>query len=274
MHIQYIPTAEESTTIPKKGRSKGQRKWALMRFIVVTGFIFLLTFLAVNFNAYRSIAANAFNPEVNQEKQTILEAATTTKKINPEELLPKLPESPEIQKQYPWVGEVMATDNRLIIPKLGKNVPLVHMDTQNLEGKNWGALEEQITKGLSQGVVHYPGTAKPGETGNVFITGHSSYYPWKPSPFNDVFALLGQLEIGDKYYIVYEGREYEYQVYDKYEVMPDNVSVLNQTTTPDRPNISMLMTCTPTGTTLRRLIIEAEEINDGKRQGPKLPTLG
>jgi len=100
-------------------------------------------------------------------------------------------------------------------------------------------------------VVHYPGTASPGQVGNVFITGHSSYYPWDPGKFKDVFAVLGQLEVGDEYFVYFGQQKFTYKVREKYEVSPDNVNVLQQ---PHDKKVSTLMTCTPVGTTLRRLI--------------------
>jgi len=31
---------------------------------------------------------------------------------------------------------------------------------------------------LENGIIRYPGSAKPGENGNSFIFGHSSNFPW------------------------------------------------------------------------------------------------
>ncbi|MBI5732115.1 MAG: sortase [Candidatus Magasanikbacteria bacterium] len=131
------------------------------------------------------------------------------------------------------------------------------MGTKNIEGENWSQLEKQIQSGLQNGVVHYPGTAKPGEYGNLFMTGHSSYYPWDPGKFKDVFATLNKLEVGDRYYVYYGQIKYTYEVFEKKEVQPGNVDVLKQ---PVDQKISTLMTCTPVGTALRRLIITAQEV--------------
>ena len=130
------------------------------------------------------------------------------------------------------------------------------MGTEHLEGENWGELEKQIQSGLQQGVVHYPGTALPGQFGNVFITGHSSYYPWDPGQFKHVFASLSKLEPGERFYVYYDQKQYTYEILKKFEVQPANVSVLEQ---PRDKKVATLMTCTPVGTTLRRLIIQAEQ---------------
>ena len=49
-----------------------------------------------------------------------------------------------------------------------------------------------------------------------------------------------------------------YKVVEKKEVKPTDVSVLDQ---PTHERLATLMTCTPIGTTLRRLIVIAQEID-------------
>ena len=238
----------------------GDRFWQFIRFAVVTGMIFAISFFALNFQAYRSILSDVISSDAYVEAQEVLEASSSsTVNIDPDLLLPVVEGEKETQKSYAWLDfPVVPTDNRLVIPRLGKSVPLVDMSSENIQGENWAELEKQIQSGLQQGVVHYPGTAKPGQVGNVFITGHSSYYPWAPGQFKDVFAVLGQLEIGDVYYVYYDQQKYTYKVREKFEVNPDNVNVLQQ---PHDKKVSTLMTCTPVGTTLRRLIIRADDIS-------------
>ncbi|MBN2087759.1 sortase [Candidatus Peregrinibacteria bacterium] len=239
----------------------GDRIWQFIRFTVVTGMIFAISFLAINFTAYKNILISAFNPEAQAQAEQVLKVATGTETIenNGSGLLPVLPDKKEVRKKFTWIDFPIApTDNRIIIPKLGKSVPLVDMSTEHIEGENWVDLEKQIQDGLREGVVHYPGTAKPGQYGNVFMTGHSSYYPWDPGQFKDVFALLGQLEPNDEFIVYYNQVRHKYRIYEKLEVMPDNVEVLEQ---PKDKKIATLMTCTPVGTALRRLIIKAEEIS-------------
>jgi len=157
-----------------------------------------------------------------------------------------------------YLPSVGPFEDRLIIPKLGKNVPIVSPSMDALIQENWKQFENDIQDALHHGVVHYPGSAKPGQAGNFFLTGHSSYYPWDNGKYKDVFALLPQLEVGDTYSVYYGGDKHTYRVSKKYEVKPSDVTVLDQPTT---KRIATLMTCTPIGTTLRRLIVQAEEID-------------
>lgn len=235
----------------------GEKVWQFIRFVVITGMIFALSFLIINFQAYKTIFASIIGSEAQAEKQEVLSSATEVE-VDESLLLPVINGEKDVKKSYAWLDfPIVPTDNRLVIPKLGKSVPLVNMSTENIEGENWSELENQIQGGLREGVVHYPGTAKPGQNGNVFITGHSSYYPWDDGQYKDVFALLGQLEIGDEYHVYYDQKKFTYKVREMFEVNPDNVDVLQQ---PHDKKVSTLMTCTPVGTTLRRLIVKADQV--------------
>src|SRR5690606_3777123 len=122
MHIDYHETSTEKEAL--KGTEKHAKKqgvWPFLRFVVVTGDIFGATFLVVNFTAYKTILGSMLQPEKQQEAQNILDRSTQTQ-IDPDQLLRPLPDKPEIQKEYPWLGfPVAPTDNRVVIPKLGKN---------------------------------------------------------------------------------------------------------------------------------------------------------
>lgn len=256
----HIPYQNETIGQDPLKISFAEKIWHFIRFSVVTSLIFSVSFFALNFSAYRAIFAGVINPEAIARAQEILEESVGegSSVVDGSLFLPVLPDKKQVRKSFGWIDmPIMPTDDRLVIPKLGKSVPLVHMGVENLQGEDWGELEDQIQDGLRKGVVHYPGTAKPGQFGNVFLTGHSSYYPWVQSDYKDVFATLGKLEIGDRYYIYYDQQKYTYEITDKYEVNPDEVGVLSQ---PKDQKISTLMTCTPVGTTLRRLIIKAVQV--------------
>jgi sortase A len=157
-----------------------------------------------------------------------------------------------------FLPDVGPPENRIIIPKLNLNVPLVTPSYQNLLSENWTGVEEDIQDALQHGIVHYPGTARPGQAGNFFVTGHSSYYPWAPGKYKNVFARLHEIDVGDEYWVYYGGDKHRYVVREKQEVKPSNVRVLDQ---PLDKRTATLMTCTPVGTTLRRLIVTAEEVD-------------
>ncbi|OGB74525.1 hypothetical protein A2V68_02860 [candidate division Kazan bacterium RBG_13_50_9] len=143
---------------------------------------------------------------------------------------------------------VIPQDSRLVIPKIGVDVPIVFVDSTS---------NKDILEAIKDGVVHYADTAMPGRIGNMFVTGHSSYYWWRGGSYNQIFALLEHLQPNDLVYVYYQGGEYVYRVSGSMVVNPDQTEVLEPTPT---PTLS-LMTCTPIGTNLRRLIVKADLIS-------------
>lgn len=117
--------------------------------------------------------------------------------------------------------------------------------------------ENVINNALLRGVIKYPGTAEPGERGNVFLTGHSSYYWWAQTDFRNVFALVPQLRRNDEIVIYSQGRKYAYRVHAVFEVTPTQTGVLKPT-----PVATVtLSTCVPVGTSYRRKIVQARQVS-------------
>jgi LPXTG-site transpeptidase (sortase) family protein len=136
-------------------------------------------------------------------------------------------------------------EDTLIIPKINVEAPIVYMQSYD---------NNQILEDIKRGVGHYYGTAEPGRVGNTFLTGHSSYYWWSGGEYNQVFANLDKLEVGDLIYAYHDGDKFVYKVSERFIIRPSETGVLNQT---DKPMMT-LMTCTPIGTNLKRLIVQAE----------------
>lgn len=134
------------------------------------------------------------------------------------------------------------SEAKIVIPKIGVDAPI-----------SWNVNDADMKAKLLEGVAHSEGTALPGAVGNIFITGHSSYYSWVDSPYKDVFALLDKLDAGDKVYIKYSSAVFTYDVQSSQVVAPSDVSVMNQGNT----KTLSLMTCVPIGTNLNRLVVTA-----------------
>lgn len=108
---------------------------------------------------------------------------------------------------------------------------------------------------LSSYLVHYGGTAYPGDFGNAVIFGHSVLPQFfNPKDYMTIFSLLPTLKYGDEIIINFDGVRYRYQVEEMVEVKPDDLSILEQRF--DDSYIS-LVTCVPPGTYLRRLVVRA-----------------
>ncbi len=141
-----------------------------------------------------------------------------------------------------------AVPGRLDVPANKISVPLIW--TQDV--KNFDA-------DLKKGIVHYPGTPFPGETGTSYISGHSSGYIWDHSPYKQVFAVLGQVKDGTSFTITVQQKDgkqvvYHYVVDHRGEYAANDQAQFVSTGT----SMVALSTCWPVGTTDRRLVLFAK----------------
>jgi LPXTG-site transpeptidase (sortase) family protein len=227
----------------------------ITRFASTFAVSFILLFAIFNYQAYSKIVGSYITAVISGEE------AMVEQKIS-DASLPYIPIKAKASNGEDMGLNVNLTitppDFRIELPGVFEgNIPVVETPKEHLDKQQWIAFEGQIQEDLKKGVVHYPYTAYPGQYGNVFITGHSSYYPWDPGKYKSVFALLPGVQLGKVIKVHYNGKEYEYRVTKKFEVNPTEVNVLKQ---PQDRKMLTLMTCTPIGTTLRRLIVEADLI--------------
>jgi LPXTG-site transpeptidase (sortase) family protein len=117
--------------------------------------------------------------------------------------------------------------------------------------------ETAFQAALKNGIVHYPGTALPGQPGNCYIFGHSSDYMWSQGKYKTVFALLPQAKIGDKVTISgHQGQKFTYRIFASRKVAANDLSVLDQQGNAKR--LLTLQTSYPLGTALARWVVVAE----------------
>ncbi|MBD3360978.1 sortase [Candidatus Peregrinibacteria bacterium] len=247
-----------------KKRTLGSILRNAARQIIASAIILVIGFLLLNWSAYYQIAKDKYREIRGIEIERPMEELVEEKEIVYEEKKLEVSKDPEIQKKQipPLNLEIAPSDNRIIIPRIDQNIPIVRISSENLIRRDWDALENEMQEALRGGVVHYPGTSLPGQSGNVAITGHSSYFPWDPGRFKDVFALLHNVVEGDRIVIYYEQDKYIYEVSDIKIVLPEDIDVLKQT--PD--DRLTLITCTPVGTNLKRLIVAAKPIQVNSKQ--------
>lgn len=140
----------------------------------------------------------------------------------------------------------VSTDFGIVIEKIGANA-LVVSDVDPTNNNAYIAA-------LAKGVAHAKGTTYPGQKGNIYLFSHSTDAPWNIVRFNAIFYLLGKLEPGDRVLMFYQGRRYDYIVFDKHIVDPSDTGYL---TNVYDESILTLQTCDPPGTLLHRLVIRA-----------------
>lgn len=108
---------------------------------------------------------------------------------------------------------------------------------------------------LKQSLIQYVGTAMPGDLGNTVIFGHSVLPQFfNPQNYLTIFSTLHTLKPGDTMEVTADGATYTYKISEMYETSPSDLSPLAQVY---NGRYMTLITCTPPGTYLRRLIIKA-----------------
>ncbi|MBI4728769.1 MAG: class E sortase [Acidobacteria bacterium] len=135
---------------------------------------------------------------------------------------------------------------RIRIPRLRVSVIVV-------EGVSWQALKA--------GAGHYPGTALPGEPGNVAIAGHRT-------GFGQPFRHLERMRPGDRVILETPFGVYTYEVVPPFESHGNpwltgakDFGVIQPTVEPSLT----LTTCDPPGTSRNRLIVRARLIQSRSR---------
>jgi sortase A len=113
-------------------------------------------------------------------------------------------------------------------------------------------LKLPIVEGISAADMHIapghiPGTAFPGQIGNMVIAGHHSY------SYGRMFNRLEELNVGDHVKMASSGQVYDYTIYNKEIVDPADLSVLNHNTI---DKILTLITCDTEGK--HRVILQAK----------------
>lgn len=130
--------------------------------------------------------------------------------------------------------------NRLYIPQIG-------VDTEIVEGMNIDVLAKQ------EGVWRDPTTSTPGKPGNMVLAGHR--FQFLP-PNTNTFYHLDKLKLGQTVSIFWLGKQYGYEIYQIFEVNPDEVWIKDPK---EKIDELTLYTCTPIFTSAKRLIIKAKK---------------
>ncbi len=142
---------------------------------------------------------------------------------------------------------------RLVIDSIGVDAPIVFGVAPD---------PDQVYQNLEKGAVHYSNTPKPGLSGVSVILGHSSAYPWYKGNYGSIFALLGKLKPGDRFYVQYsDGRLFVYEVKQSIVFNPfvpdDRIEEIEQL----KGTNLVLVSCWPVGTNYRRIAVQAQLVS-------------
>jgi sortase A len=212
-----------------KGRQKNKPRQKLIKYLV-----YFLEFMAVVLVAYIVLLPfyPAFKYRLNYSQVAQLPLAQE-KEIIKEQVA-------EFKNSLPQ-AEYAVSPNRVIIPKIGVNAPIIES-----QSGDWA---------LSQGAWLLPDTSTPDKGGNTVITGHRfKYLP----PHNLTFYLFHKLEPGDLVSVVWHEEDYLYEIKETKIVEDTDFSILDQTS---EPTLTMF-TCHPIYSTEQRLVVVSELIEE------------
>ena len=145
----------------------------------------------------------------------------------------------------------------LRVPRLGRD----HADV---------VVEGVSVRALKRGPGHYPGTALPGELGNVVLSGHRTTY-------GAPFAELDRLRPGDP--VVLETRDHWFTYRVTHELVVRPTAVEQIAPVPGRPGarptrrLLTLTTCHPRYSARQRLVVRAELEASVSKAGGAVPAV-
>jgi len=141
----------------------------------------------------------------------------------------------------------LAKENSLEIPKIGIKAPLIIAEDKN----------KDLNEGLNRGVVIFPDSALPGETGQTIILGHSAPSNWPEINYDTVFSRINELQEKDEIVIYFNNQKYVYYVDEKIflekgEELSDDLK--------NTADTLLLISCWPPGKNIQRILIKSKLI--------------
>lgn len=159
----------------------------------------------------------------------------------------------EGERDYTLISSWFANQERKVSFSSQERLIYYNLSIPKLRINN--ALVQYGGEDLKKAMVQYPETALPGQFGNTVIFCHSVLPQFfDPTNYLTICSTLYKLKKGDEIFLFWDGVEYRYLVEKLFEVSPNDLSVLEQRF--DGKYLS-LITCTPPGTYLRRLVVRA-----------------
>lgn len=188
----------------------------------------------------------AYSPIIGQEAgYTLKSAGIMNQSVDYSAQIAKASETDAVQKEAQELD--LDPSFSIVIPKIdARSNVIANVDTGN---------EAEYLAALKNGVAHAKGTYFPGQGKPIFLFAHSTNAPLQVARLNAVFYLLSKLEENDSVILYFADKKYFYTVTGKKVIDKDDTSYLYDQ---NNKETLYLMTCTPPGTTWKRLIVTAE----------------
>lgn len=154
----------------------------------------------------------------------------------------------ENKDNFPTIVSFLKRESKAPFQRFNLSVPKINLEATVLVDSN----------DFSKELAHLPGSALPGEKGNVFISGHSAGGFLLNKRQEDYFAKLPNIKTGNEIIVTAQGSVFKYQVIELKITSSDDLSVIYPKD--DMGRYISLMTCVPPGINSKRLVITGKMI--------------
>lgn len=208
--------------------------------MMVAGKLVSLTFLSVGLIILMQIALPLISFRLWEIGQKYSQKILISPKPNYDQKLMGI--SIKNQDNFPTFFSELERETQSPYSEFSLSVPSIKIE---------GSIVRVDSNDLARGLIHLPGSALPGEKGNIFISGHSAIPLFGKS--HAIFARLTDIKKEDKILVKASGANFVYKVIDIRAVDPNDLSVIAP---PDQVGrFISLMTCVPPGLNFKRLVI-------------------
>jgi sortase A len=184
-----------------------------------------------------STTTSTVSPTTTSTSTSTSTSTTTSTSTSTTSTVPATLPNPDNAPADPYAPEPLVQLGTIEIPVLGVVKPMFEGITLTT---------------LDHGPGHWPGSAMPGQQGNVVIAGHRVSHD-KP------FRYIDRLVAGDDVIFTTGGTRFVYKVTSTEVVQPDALWIVNQS--PDYT--STLFACHPAGSTRQRIVVHLAYAPDG-----------
>jgi LPXTG-site transpeptidase (sortase) family protein len=150
-----------------------------------------------------------------------------------------------------------ATSSVVVIENTVLEIPRIEISVPVTVDKNLN--DSQVYKALDFGPVYYPSSALPGQPGQTIILGHSAPPNWPHIKYDWIFSQISTLENGDVIFLNYNNQKLKYSVINK--TIIEKGGDLPEISGAKNNNVLFLVSCWPPGKDLRRIAVQAQQVD-------------
>lgn len=232
----------------KKGRFSIRKKRRIIGvFSVCLGVVTLLYFFfpLISYHIYLSSAFAGGDIQAPLPQRFVLNGGSSIAGLFSSGIANVAADYTDARNWFPY--QSADADQRKKVTEYELSIP-----SQNIKNSKVSAIDFDLSKHLVQ---YFTTSKSPVEKGTSVIFGHSTLPQWfDPLNYMTIFANLHQIKNGDEIILTVDGVDYKYKVYSISVMNADDPNIFSQSF--DNSYITVV-TCTPPGTTWKRLVVRA-----------------